>query len=530
MMFYLRWLGLACFVFLLSVSISQVRAGAPVDVESLYGHGSDHFADAVSVVEGSGYSASTNLVSYTSEPGESFLSYLGARGQSAWWKWTPSQNCYATFSTQYPDWQDSPLMDTTMTVYTGNALPSLTFLIFNDDAGFPEEGSAGRLSRVTFNARAGTTYYIAVDAHIAAQVGPENAKVRLNLRTVPLKRRVHSATFTNGNVRRSGHLAIALTDEASFTGKLSMGGETEILKGVFGLDGLYHFNFSPKFPPQALPIGFTIDLTGEGTLTVHHANQGGMRTGFYAQSVFNQATPVPSDGQHNMRFVMTNQDIGFARAMVSRTGIVTGTGFTPDGVAFTFGSALHLWNDSGTPIFSMPVYRSTARGAGVFLGTLNLAMWEGAAFISGMDCLFVRPPAASPRIVFYPDGVADSFEVFGGRYVKPAPRQRALGFCDASGGNGWLDIAESGQDGDLNFNGDFTISTANKLSVAPMDVRLNPSLNPATGLLSGSYVDSTGKKRTLRGILLAYQGDSHVAGHIAGPYRMSLFNLYPAAH
>ena len=57
---------------------------------------------------------------------------------------------------------DLTTFDTTLAVYTGNSLPSLQTVAFDDDSG------TGRRSSVTFPVNGGTTYRIKVDGFAAA--------------------------------------------------------------------------------------------------------------------------------------------------------------------------------------------------------------------------------------------------------------------------------------------------------------------------------------------------------------------------
>lgn len=78
-------------------------------------------------------------------------------GASVWVRWTAPASGIATFSTLGSDF------DTTLGVYTGSTLASLTSVAENDDdVGFLN-------SEVTFNTKAGTEYQIAVDGFYGAE-------------------------------------------------------------------------------------------------------------------------------------------------------------------------------------------------------------------------------------------------------------------------------------------------------------------------------------------------------------------------
>ena len=53
---------------------------------------------------------------------------------SVWWQWTPAATGTATFSTE-DNGSNITTFDTTLTVYTGNTLNSLTPIAFDDDSG-----------------------------------------------------------------------------------------------------------------------------------------------------------------------------------------------------------------------------------------------------------------------------------------------------------------------------------------------------------------------------------------------------------
>jgi hypothetical protein len=102
-------------------------------------------------------SATGNNVSATGEVGE--LSHAGASTpiNSLWWTWTATANGNVTISTAGSNF------DTTLGVYTGSSVSSLTTIASNDDA-----SGTTLASLVTFAAVSGTSYQIAVDGFNAA--------------------------------------------------------------------------------------------------------------------------------------------------------------------------------------------------------------------------------------------------------------------------------------------------------------------------------------------------------------------------
>ncbi|MGD9961028.1 S8 family serine peptidase [Nocardioides sp.] len=86
-----------------------------------------------------------------------------------WWNWTPAATGTATISTE-DGGGFTTTFDTTLAVYTGNSIGSLTNIAADDDSG------TGNRSLVTFPVNAGTTYRIKVDG-FGAQTGLLNLHV-----------------------------------------------------------------------------------------------------------------------------------------------------------------------------------------------------------------------------------------------------------------------------------------------------------------------------------------------------------------
>lgn len=107
---------------------------------------------------------SGNNVNATPEPGEPRHGGVG-NGASVWWQWTASGNFRTIIDTVGSDF------DTVLAVYTGSSVSQLSLVASNDDSGI------GVQSQVRFNAIAGTTYRIAVDAY----QGSRSGSIALNL-------------------------------------------------------------------------------------------------------------------------------------------------------------------------------------------------------------------------------------------------------------------------------------------------------------------------------------------------------------
>src|SRR5205823_52829 len=144
----------------------------------------DDFENA-EVLTGQWATANSDNSSATAQPGEPSHAGLPA-GSSLWWQWTaPFDGEVAVDTLGSGPGTFGPLLDTVLAVYTGTNLTGLTQVAANDDLypiipfilsgqnsyPLPYFGPSG----VRFNAKAGTTYYIAVDGYptgLGSDVGP----------------------------------------------------------------------------------------------------------------------------------------------------------------------------------------------------------------------------------------------------------------------------------------------------------------------------------------------------------------------
>jgi hypothetical protein len=118
----------------------------------------DNFANAQTIVGDSGTLAGTN-VEATAEPNEPDHAGYPAQA-SVWYRWTAPANGIASFDTC------NAAFDTRLAVYTGAALADLIEVASNDDS--EDCGAGSGQSSLSFVARGGSTYQIAVDGFAGA--------------------------------------------------------------------------------------------------------------------------------------------------------------------------------------------------------------------------------------------------------------------------------------------------------------------------------------------------------------------------
>jgi len=123
----------------------------------------DNFADKI-VLSGLGPSSTGSNIGATAEVGEPSQSYTI---NSAWWSWTAPNDGTFTINTKTSNF------DTFLSVFTGSAVSTLSLIGYNDDANFAGGDYSSLLS---LNAKAGTTYQIAVDGY-----GNYTGNIQLNI-------------------------------------------------------------------------------------------------------------------------------------------------------------------------------------------------------------------------------------------------------------------------------------------------------------------------------------------------------------
>lgn len=115
----------------------------------------DNFANRI-ILNGDSASTGGTNVGATGEPGEPNNAGVSSPIESVWWSWTAPDSGTVTIDTIGSNY------DTTLGVYTGSAVNSLSTIAGNDD-------SISLISQVTFTATAGTTYQISVDGFLGSE-------------------------------------------------------------------------------------------------------------------------------------------------------------------------------------------------------------------------------------------------------------------------------------------------------------------------------------------------------------------------
>ena len=160
----------------------------------------DHFVNSQVISGAAATGSSVGASKETDEPNHAG----NAGGKSVWYRWIPTSSGSATIDTLGSDF------DTTLGVYSGGAVNSLSLVASNDDI-----DSTNTRSRVTFNASAGTTYRIAVDGYNPGTgAGAASGNVTLNLVNRPANDHfVNSQVISGATATGSSVGASKETDE-----------------------------------------------------------------------------------------------------------------------------------------------------------------------------------------------------------------------------------------------------------------------------------------------------------------------------
>lgn len=186
--------------------------------QSMYGPpgvpANDNLSNATTVTLGSNNSATlkgfnTNATKESGEP-----NHAGdTGGHSVWWKWTPTTGGDASIDTR------GSYFDTTLAVYTGSTVSSLTQVASQDDI----NPGVVQASFVSFVAKANTTYWIAVDGFKGTGAGDvaDSAGITLNVLFTSSGGAVPAITTQPASLSVSAGNNAAFSVTATGTGTLS---------------------------------------------------------------------------------------------------------------------------------------------------------------------------------------------------------------------------------------------------------------------------------------------------------------------
>jgi hypothetical protein len=524
----------------------------PEAARAQFGTGANNIASATTAALG--FSNTTDLFTFNTEMGElSHDFYNGNNGlRSAWWKWTATESGLCTVDTLLTSSYAavSPLRDTTVAVYVPLsttipiAVTNLRHLASNNNFAQYFDSSDSSLSRASFYAVAGTTYYIAVDGGWSGAVTNVTRNVVLRLRQVPAlaltRRGVWS--FDNSVLERRGSMTLTTTATGAYSATLMIGAKRYRLTGQFDLDGTSTRSIPRSTPTGSTPLlPITVKIDGSQDSFLELTLDGRtVRQPLFRQAVFTKTSPAPLAATYNIANRASGSSgepgRGYLRTTVSTTGAVSLVGITQDGTKVTAASALCLTNAPHQYEAPGYVLLHANKGSAMFYSYFsdNSGVTPDTCSVSLNS---IRPAPSSSAATFYPNGLFSSVSMDGIPYVKPATGSRALNFLASSSGQGTLTIYDSTGELATPIQESLTFSTANKFSFIPSVRKPTLSINPSTGIVTGSITTTDTilgvtktRLRRLSGLIfndVNTPSTIYLTGQVSGVTKTLMFEVKP---
>lgn len=223
---------------------------AAINSHASFPAGANNIAAAPDVVLAEIISNPTDLFSFTFETNEVSHDYPNpgnAGNHSAWWKWTPTESGFCTVDTAIITFVggSTPLRDTSLAVYSltnpvgAVSVTNLTNITSNNDLAYYGFSSDYMLSKITFYAQAGKTYYIAADGGWSGAITSTARTVGIRVRHVPaLPVTLRGLWAVDDDVLgQRGFVTVSLTASGSYSASFLMGAAKHTLAGHLDIDG-----------------------------------------------------------------------------------------------------------------------------------------------------------------------------------------------------------------------------------------------------------------------------------------------------
>lgn len=354
----------------------------------------------------------------------------------------------------------------------------------------------------------------------------------------------------------SGFLNLSVTASGLFTGKVTLGGFTLQVSGVFGNDGTARFNPNlqtvlalsggKKNPVQLGDLSLVLDTgtSGKVTGTLSKADALDAASVQADLAYYDGKTHlVDSDllknkGLQTVVFAFNPQASGSATAThpagygigsitLSSKGIATLKATLSDGTKFTAAAPL-------SKSYEWPLFAQLYKKAGSIAGWVSLGSGTSTTTATGLDLLWFRP--AQPGASFYPLGWESGITVdlLGAGYEVPSKISGASVFpglkpTDPANGNALAEF--SGGDLSSLVSKPVNIDSANKVTNTGLaaDKSYSLKITAATGALGGFFTHSDGSKPAFNAVIVQHDLDAVDYVLPAGGYGFFIPTVTPGA-
>lgn len=384
---------------LLSLLFASATFGAPVN---------DSFASRISLGNAAAASAAGNNAGATLQTDENDLDAIG--GASVWWKWTAPRNTWVTVDTA------GSAIDTVLAVLTdGPSLDDAYVVGCNDESGDP--GNAPGISRVVFQATAGTEYHIAVHGFLGVE-GDVAVNVRagvtpsFNLAAVSLAPASVNVTDASQTITAEFRIVSEspFAEGALVVHHAGFSGITEVpllpasLVSGTASDGVYRVSI--PVPRYVSPGTWMLEIA----LSDIRGQEAVFGRGVSAQFEYDHVLPDGIPGLFPVSNAGAVDDVAPALPAFSRTPAATNVTLGPAALNFAFrvtdalsgfGSAtLTLYTPAGEALAALPVSAAHRTTGTSFDGTYALPFSLPAKMPGGTwsASLLLRDAAGNPAL------------------------------------------------------------------------------------------------------------------------------------
>lgn len=456
----------------------------------------------------------TTATAETREPSHTLAPGLSAN-RSVWANFTVTQPGWVSLSTAGSNF------DTLLAVYTGASVKALKRIAADDDI----NPGVNNLSQVTFQAKPGVIYRVALDAN--GNGGTANVQVA---GFTPLLAKTWYGVLLASTTEGSGLLTITTSVTGAYTGSLKQGTKTLPFTGSISPSGRILNVIRRTAPDGSQPA--ILDVTqspGGGTLvgTIYadteetNDNFSLFNITLLPAGVYSAASPCPRQGNYTFRAGQVS-GIGFGHATVkvTPTGAVTVAGFAGDGSPFTLTGPILETGSATSSVF---------RGRQILGGnghvTVNM-IFNASNSPTTLEGDYIMRRGVKPGAPFLPAGgfIAGSGAagIVGSFYTPPSGNTR-MNEVFNPGGQGSFDAVSSAGAVSQSVN----LSPTNTFTYeAPNMSNLSLTTNKANGTISGT-VTLGGIKCTVKGVSINTPTHKGFYGFTSGPAFNGTMTIFP---